>query len=79
MVHLDSHPDLLIPVKMSADTVYDKEKLFRCCWAQSFSLISLFWHILTVKTKVQIKKTTTGQQLDIHATLLMGTVQQLED
>lgn len=28
VVHLDSHPDMLVPKDMTADTVYDKEKLF---------------------------------------------------
>ena len=28
-IHLDSHPDMLIPKEMPADTVWDKNQLFR--------------------------------------------------
>nr|CAD7460252.1 unnamed protein product [Timema tahoe] len=29
IIHLDSHPDMLIPREMAADTVWDKHELFR--------------------------------------------------
>nr|CAD7407913.1 unnamed protein product [Timema poppensis] len=29
IIHLDSHPDMLIPKEMAADTVWDKHELFR--------------------------------------------------
>jgi len=28
-IHLDSHPDMLIPKEMPADTVWDKNQLFK--------------------------------------------------
>ena len=28
LLHFDSHPDLLIPYEMPADTVFNKEELF---------------------------------------------------
>lgn len=39
MIHLDSHPDLLIPVNMSADTVFDKEKLFGYVMGQTVACV----------------------------------------
>lgn len=29
IIHLDSHPDLGVPPSMKADTVFDKEELYR--------------------------------------------------
>ena len=29
MVHFDSHPDLLLPLHLQADDVFDKDKLYR--------------------------------------------------
>nr|CAD7264816.1 unnamed protein product [Timema shepardi] len=41
IIHLDSHPDMLIPKEMAADTVWDKHELFRvwpAAWAGSESI-----------------------------------------
>jgi len=35
IIHLDSHPDMLIPKDMPADTVWDKHELFRSVYCLS--------------------------------------------
>jgi len=39
IIHLDSHPDMLIPKGMPADTVWDKHELFR-----SVCVLSCIYH-----------------------------------
>ncbi|XP_078688996.1 UPF0489 protein C5orf22 homolog [Branchiostoma floridae x Branchiostoma belcheri] len=38
MVHLDSHPDMLIPWKMPADTVFDRQELFNALSIENWIL-----------------------------------------
>lgn len=80
MVHLDSHPDLLIPVQMCADTVYNKEELFRCgfspAWNQSACPLSVLAHINSKNNPPQKKN---NLPVDAHLSQLMGAGQQVED
>lgn len=41
-VHLDSHPDMLIPKDMPADTVYDKQKLFESISIENWLMPSVY-------------------------------------
>lgn len=41
IIHLDSHPDMLIPKDMPADTVWDKHELFRSV----YFLVRLLWFV----------------------------------
>lgn len=70
-VHFDSHPDMLIPKNMPAETVYDKEKLFDeisienwmmpACYAGHFQ--KLVW--IKPPWAQQIEDTSTSQTFHI--------------
>ncbi|XP_031846681.1 UPF0489 protein C5orf22 homolog isoform X4 [Nomia melanderi] len=53
IIHLDSHPDMVIPKEMPADTVWEKEELFKEIsiesWIMPAAYAGHFKHLIWVK------------------------------
>lgn len=69
-IHLDSHPDMLIPKDMSADTVWDKQQLFSQLSIENWILPAAYAGHL--KNLVWIKPPWAKQMADGMSTFLIG-------
>ncbi|XP_043479199.1 UPF0489 protein C5orf22 homolog [Leptopilina heterotoma] len=70
IIHLDSHPDMLIPKDMNADTVWDKQQLFSEISIENWILPAAYAGHL--KNLVWIKPPWAKQMTDGMLTFLIG-------
>ncbi|XP_015609002.1 UPF0489 protein C5orf22 homolog isoform X2 [Cephus cinctus] len=70
LVHLDSHPDMLLPKDMSADTVWDKERLFEEISIENWMLPAVYAGHL--KHLVWVKPPWANQIADGATSFLIG-------
>lgn len=69
-VHLDSHPDMLIPKEMPADTVWDKNQLFSEISIENWILPAVYAGHL--KNLIWVKPPWANQMTDGVLTFLIG-------
>ncbi|XP_020279012.1 UPF0489 protein C5orf22 homolog [Pseudomyrmex gracilis] len=69
-IHLDSHPDMLIPKDMPADTVWDKNKLFSEISIENWILPAAYAGHL--KNLIWVKPPWANQMTDGMLTFLIG-------
>ncbi|KYN17359.1 putative ATP-dependent RNA helicase DDX20 [Trachymyrmex cornetzi] len=69
-VHLDSHPDMLIPKEMPADTVWDKNQLFSEISIENWILPAAYAGHL--KNLIWVKPPWANQMTDSVLTFLIG-------
>ncbi|KAL6264613.1 hypothetical protein P5V15_004715 [Pogonomyrmex californicus] len=70
LVHLDSHPDMLIPMDMSADTVWDKNNLFTTISIENWIMPAVYAGHL--KNLIWVKPPWANQIIDSVLTFLIG-------
>ncbi|RLU19379.1 hypothetical protein DMN91_007936 [Ooceraea biroi] len=70
IVHLDSHPDMLIPKEMSADTVWDKNDLFSEISIENWIMPAVYAGHL--KNLIWVKPPWANQMTDSVLTFLIG-------
>ncbi|KAG5309441.1 CE022 protein, partial [Acromyrmex insinuator] len=69
-IHLDSHPDMLIPKEMPADTVWDKNQLFSEISIENWILPAAYAGHL--KNLIWVKPPWANQVTDGVLTFLIG-------